>query len=185
MPARPSSSNMAATRWATGGRRFVRARRRAAEAGRHQPDRRAWRRAADRPDAATGSASRAASSTACGSPTRETMEVVEMVLAGTINKQIVAAINAAGGCAIGLTGKDGGLIRSARKIDAQRSRSRLCRRAGARSTAGCSTTFRAVRHHPGHRADRRRRRRRDLQHQRRHRRRRGRRRGQGDAAFCC
>ena len=46
---------------------------------------------------------------------RETMEVVEMVLAGTINKQLVAAINAEGGCAIGLTGKDGGLLR-ARKL---------------------------------------------------------------------
>jgi acetylglutamate kinase len=46
---------------------------------------------------------------------RETMEVVEMVLAGTINKQLVAAINAEGGCAIGLTGKDGGLI-AARKL---------------------------------------------------------------------
>ena len=34
---------------------------------------------------------------------RETMEVVEMVLAGTINKQLVAAINAQGGCAIGLS----------------------------------------------------------------------------------
>jgi acetylglutamate kinase len=45
---------------------------------------------------------------------RETMEVVEMVLAGTINKGLVAAINAEGGCAIGLTGKDGGLI-SAKK----------------------------------------------------------------------
>jgi len=45
----------------------------------------------------------------------ETMEVVEMVLAGTINKQLVAAINAAGGCAIGLSGKDGGLIH-ARKV---------------------------------------------------------------------
>src|SRR5215212_7165206 len=45
----------------------------------------------------------------------ETMEVVEMVLAGTINKQLVAAINTAGGCALGLTGKDGGLIR-ARKL---------------------------------------------------------------------
>jgi acetylglutamate kinase len=45
----------------------------------------------------------------------ETMEVVEMVLAGTVNKQLVAAINAAGGCAIGLSGKDGGLIR-ARKL---------------------------------------------------------------------
>src|SRR5438874_1481457 len=45
----------------------------------------------------------------------ETMEVVEMVLAGTINKQLVAAINAVGGCAVGLSGKDGGLIR-ARKL---------------------------------------------------------------------
>ena len=45
----------------------------------------------------------------------ETMEVVEMVLAGTINKQLVAAINTAGGCAIGLTGKDGGLLH-ARKL---------------------------------------------------------------------
>jgi len=42
----------------------------------------------------------------------ETMEVVEMVLAGTINKQLVASINAAGGCAIGLCGKDGNLIRA-------------------------------------------------------------------------
>jgi acetylglutamate kinase len=43
----------------------------------------------------------------------ETMEVVEMVLAGTINKQLVAMINAVGGCAIGLCGKDGNLIRAA------------------------------------------------------------------------
>ncbi|HWD57812.1 MAG TPA: acetylglutamate kinase [Stellaceae bacterium] len=42
----------------------------------------------------------------------ETMEVVEMVLAGTINKQLVVAINAAGGVAIGLCGKDGNLIRA-------------------------------------------------------------------------
>jgi len=46
----------------------------------------------------------------------ETMEVVEMVLAGTINKQLVGAINAAGGRAIGLSGKDCGLIR-ARKLE--------------------------------------------------------------------
>src|SRR6516164_1306798 len=45
---------------------------------------------------------------------RATMEVVEMVLAGTINKGLVAAINAEGGCAIGLTGKDGGLIAAKR-----------------------------------------------------------------------
>src|SRR5271154_1879807 len=39
-----------------------------------------------------------------------TMEVVEMVLAGSINKQIVASINAAGGRALGLSGKDDNLI---------------------------------------------------------------------------
>jgi acetylglutamate kinase len=45
-----------------------------------------------------------------------TVEVVEMVLAGSINKQIVTAINGAGGVAIGLSGKDGNLIR-ARKLE--------------------------------------------------------------------
>ena len=40
----------------------------------------------------------------------ETMDVVEMVLGGQVNKQIVALINANGGRAVGLTGKDGGLI---------------------------------------------------------------------------
>jgi acetylglutamate kinase len=44
-----------------------------------------------------------------------TVEIVEMVLSGSINKEIVALINAAGGKAIGLSGKDGGLIR-ARKV---------------------------------------------------------------------
>jgi acetylglutamate kinase len=47
---------------------------------------------------------------------RETMEIVEMVLAGTINKQLVAAINAAGGCAVGLTGKDGGLVEAKKAV---------------------------------------------------------------------
>ncbi len=41
-----------------------------------------------------------------------TVDVVEMVLAGSINKQIVAAINGAGGRAVGLSGKDAGLIRA-------------------------------------------------------------------------
>jgi acetylglutamate kinase len=41
-----------------------------------------------------------------------TVEIVEMVLSGSINKQIVASINRAGGCAVGLSGKDGGLIRA-------------------------------------------------------------------------
>lgn len=45
-----------------------------------------------------------------------TMEVVEMVLSGTINKQIVAAINAAGGMAVGLSGRDANLM-SVRKVE--------------------------------------------------------------------
>jgi acetylglutamate kinase len=44
-----------------------------------------------------------------------TVEIVEMVLAGSINKQIVGYINAAGGKAIGLSGKDGNLV-TARKV---------------------------------------------------------------------
>jgi acetylglutamate kinase len=40
----------------------------------------------------------------------DTVEVVEMVLAGSINKRIVAAINAQGGKAVGLSGKDANLI---------------------------------------------------------------------------
>src|SRR5512147_1920039 len=45
----------------------------------------------------------------------ETMDVVEMVLGGQVNKEIVNLINQHGGRAVGLTGKDGGLIR-ARKM---------------------------------------------------------------------
>jgi len=44
-----------------------------------------------------------------------TMDVVEMVLAGKINKEIVNLINAAGGAAVGLSGKDGRLL-MARKL---------------------------------------------------------------------
>jgi acetylglutamate kinase len=39
-----------------------------------------------------------------------TMEVVEMVLAGSVNKRIVQAIQSEGGKAVGLSGKDGGLV---------------------------------------------------------------------------
>lgn len=42
----------------------------------------------------------------------ETMEVVEMVLGGQVNKDVVNLINRAGGKAVGLTGKDGGMIRA-------------------------------------------------------------------------
>jgi acetylglutamate kinase len=44
-----------------------------------------------------------------------TVEIVEMVLAGSINKQIVGYINAAGGKAVGLCGKDGNMVQ-ARKV---------------------------------------------------------------------
>src|SRR2546423_13132147 len=47
------------------------------------------------------------------------MEVVEMVLSGTINKQIVAGINSAGGRAVGVSGKDGNMVRAKK---AERSR---------------------------------------------------------------
>ena len=46
----------------------------------------------------------------------ETMDVVEMVLGGLVNKEIVNLINRHGGAAVGLTGKDGDLIR-ARKLE--------------------------------------------------------------------
>lgn len=44
----------------------------------------------------------------------QTMDVVEMVLGGRVNKEIVASINRSGGKAIGVTGKDGQLIRARR-----------------------------------------------------------------------
>ena len=47
--------------------------------------------------------------------TQETIDVVEMVLGGSVNKEIVSLINTHGGKAVGLTGKDGELIK-ARKI---------------------------------------------------------------------
>jgi acetylglutamate kinase len=49
----------------------------------------------------------------------ETMDVVEMVLGGSVNKEIVSSINRNGGKAIGVTGKDGQLIR-ARKLKVTR-----------------------------------------------------------------
>ncbi|MGO8916866.1 MAG: acetylglutamate kinase [Stellaceae bacterium] len=53
---------------------------------------------------------------------RATVEIVEMVLSGSINKQLVQAINGAGGLAIGLSGKDANLIQ-ARKLERVRQES--------------------------------------------------------------
>ncbi len=49
----------------------------------------------------------------------ETMDIVEMVLGGLVNKEIVTLINRHGGNAVGLSGKDGGLIH-ARKLEIKR-----------------------------------------------------------------
>jgi acetylglutamate kinase len=46
----------------------------------------------------------------------ETMDVVEMMLGGLVNKSIVSQLNHQGGRAVGLTGKDGGLIRAKKMI---------------------------------------------------------------------
>ena len=47
---------------------------------------------------------------------KETIDIVEMVLGGLINKEIVALINSHGGRAIGLSGKDGSLINAKKKV---------------------------------------------------------------------
>ena len=118
-----------------------------------------------------------------------TIEVVEMVLAGSINKQIVSHINQAGGKAVGLCGKDGGMV-TARKISPQGGvasaigRSRFRGRAGKSRRHGAQPDPRP-RTHSGAGAGRGRKERRDLQRQRRYFRRlyRGRAQGQALAAF--
>lgn len=52
---------------------------------------------------------------------RETIDIVEMVLGGLVNKQIVSLINGHGGRAIGLSGKDGGLLKAKKKVIRKRS----------------------------------------------------------------
>jgi acetylglutamate kinase len=52
----------------------------------------------------------------------ETMDVVEMVLGGAVNKDIVTLINQAGGKAVGLTGQDGSFIHARKMLVANRDR---------------------------------------------------------------
>jgi acetylglutamate kinase len=47
---------------------------------------------------------------------KETIDIVEMVLGGLVNKEIVALINSHGGRAIGLSGKDGNLLKAKKKV---------------------------------------------------------------------
>ena len=119
---------------------------------------------------------------------KPTIEIVEMVLAGSINKQIVGSINAEGGRAVGLCGKDGNMVTarkvtraaSLRRAGRGRGRSRLCRRArqGGHNRARPDPRPRA---YPRAGAGRARRGRADLQRQRRHLRRRHRRSARGQA----
>ncbi len=60
----------------------------------------------------------------------ETMEVVEMVLGGKVNQQIVALIQQGGGRAIGLTGSDGAMIRVTRRTEDDRDLGRVGRVVG-------------------------------------------------------
>ena len=47
----------------------------------------------------------------------ETMDVVQMVLCGKVNKDLVATLNRAGGSAVGLCGLDGGMMKAKRRLD--------------------------------------------------------------------
>ena len=76
-----------------------------------------------------------------------TIEIVEMVLAGSINKQIVGFINGAGGRAVGLCGKDGNMV-LARKISRTMVRSRFAHREDRRSRL--RRRARQDRHHRAH-----------------------------------
>ena len=123
---------------------------------------------------------------------QKTVEIVEMVLAGSINKEIVALINAEGEWAIGLCGKDGNMVfaEKAKKTvtdpDSQhraRARPRLRRRTG-RGRPHAARPARPLRNDPGAGAGGARPRRPYLQHQRRHLCRRHRRRAAARRACC-
>ncbi len=49
---------------------------------------------------------------------RETMDIVQMVLCGKVNKDLVSLLGNAGGTGVGLSGMDGGLFQAVRKVDA-------------------------------------------------------------------
>ena len=70
----------------------------------------------------------------------ETMEVVEWVLAGQVQQDIVGLINVAGGKAVGLTGRDGGLIRARKLKMMDRERPDQGARRGQRSARSSRST---------------------------------------------
>ena len=100
----------------------------------------------------------------------ETMEVVEWVLAGQVQQDIVGLINQAGGKAVGLTGRDGGMIRAQKlkMLDKRRCQQGARHRPGRRHRQhrpqrGQGAAGRRL--HSGHQPDRLWRKQRKLQHQ--------------------
>jgi acetylglutamate kinase len=65
----------------------------------------------------------------------ETMDVVEMVLCGQVNRQIVSLVQEAGGRAVGLTGADGNMLRVAQRLEADRDLGRVGRVVGVAAEA--------------------------------------------------
>jgi len=65
----------------------------------------------------------------------ETMDVVEMVLCGQVNRQIVSLVQEAGGRAVGLTGADGNMLRVAQRLEADRDLGRVGRVVGVDAEA--------------------------------------------------
>jgi acetylglutamate kinase len=59
----------------------------------------------------------AANACAAAAAAADTMEVVEMVLGGRVNKSLVSLIQQSGGKAVGLSGKDGDLLRARQMVE--------------------------------------------------------------------
>jgi hypothetical protein len=117
----------------------------------------------------------------------ETMEIVEMVLGGQVNKDVVNLINQAGGKAVGLTGKDGSFIRAKKLLLANQDNNEDLIDVGqvgdiTQIDPSLIGHLEAGGFHPGGGTDRCRQGRRDLQHQRRCRGRKDRRNSQGREA---
>jgi acetylglutamate kinase len=96
----------------------------------------------------------------------ETMDLVEMVLGGQVNKEIVNLINQHGGKAVGLTGKDGNFIRAKKLLMKNKDApGDLIDIGQVGDIVSIDPSLIALLLHPGDRADRRRQRGRNLQHQ--------------------
>ena len=115
----------------SGARPGLCARHRAAEAVRREPDRGAWRRAADRPDARQRWASRASSRAACASPTRRRSRSSRWFWPAPSTRRSSRSSTRRASGRSGSRGKDGNMV-FAEKAREDRRRPRFQHRAGAR-----------------------------------------------------